>query len=499
MVLIDIDAHNHRADLRQYIEEDVHSSTLETQELHELNVNLAWVVSTARPLSLAELDAVLRRTVTNGNMILGLETRVREKYGSLFTLLRYDGLSTGILQARNHLSKQVGPYESIPEATTVIFADESIAKYFQQAEGKHAVRKSAPKIGVSRLEAHTMVLKTCIEVFVNSPTADVNDTVRTLRQYSMQHWYHHLQATSIPPRQISPVDQVYLINLMYHFLSDENIIRDWAQDITWTFYSEDAARTICAWVRSWSQSIIDQLDTDVQSWVTASTPETVFVHIARLCAKEGLQEDERAPLSAVQNVAQVKAFLDDRDTLDTLPEPVPLQTLLDAVEWTNLPETAIWHRKLAVCLRNAGYVNEAIPHFNTALAMDPSFTKARAGLAAVYRDCGFHSTVIELELELENANILERQIIKARHAPDPSITKELARSYDVVAYSYQQLDDTPSALRYWKKSAETLEIVQWGVFQYMRLLADSPEDDKWIDVVSLLRSMQSKTVDGMYP
>ena len=128
--------------------------------------------------------------------------------------------------------------------------------------------------------------------------------------------------------------------------------------------------------------------------------------------------------------------------------------------------------------------------------MEHTYDQARGGLAEIYRQRGSYPKVIELELE--NADILEKMAREPQEQQTIAVSKELAMSYDVVAYSYQRLHDVPSALCYWRKSAETGDIVHWGVYEYMRLLCGSPKESKWKETISLLQLMQARMAGGKY-
>ncbi|KAF2866426.1 hypothetical protein BDV95DRAFT_631856 [Massariosphaeria phaeospora] len=453
-------------------------------EPREFNTILAWLAYATRPLSLTELDTILRRLSPCGNKVLSLETKLRERYGSLVTLVRDDGLSTGMLQMRGYSTIATNMYDSMPETTTVHFSHAAIAEYFRNCDGKYSIRKSAPNIGIVRLECQYVLLRNCLDVFTS---ASPNGQDVSLRPYAMENWYAHLKAVPSILDTISTSEQAHLVTVLHTFLTNGDALRAWCRDTPWTFYSSETGTNLAKWCQTWSRNCFGSLNNTVQEWVTACTAkaEVVFLEVARVNAKEGLHGPVRwYPLPALSVVAQVKALVEGADTLDTIPEPMPLDTILKAVEWAKLEPTATWHRKLAVCLRNSGYDYEAITHFETAIEMDHSLALARTGA---------------IEIELINASILaesRNQDIAGGGDEDVDVAQQLARSYNVVARSYEQLRDIPSALKYWRKSAETGEIVQWGVLQYLRLLADSSKDSRRTEIMWLLRLLDSKAEEG---
>ncbi|KAF2105683.1 hypothetical protein BDV96DRAFT_592119 [Lophiotrema nucula] len=468
---------------------EVYSSTLHGRQPEEFNVILAWLSCAGRPVSLAELDAVLRRLSPTGSKVLGLEKRLRERFATLFTLIRDDGLSTGMLQARDSHLNAVS-YNSIPETTRVAFSHESIADYFRAGNGKFSCRETAPKLGVALPEAHHLILQTSLEVFVQPGIGEKFDAAKALQRYSVENWLLHLKERHTNDL----VDQtvVRTMELLHTFLTDEIVLRNWCRHKPWSFYCKTAATSIAEWLRSWRSPDMQFIGSSTQSWAEVSIrkPEKIFLPAADVNAKQGLHGPEWPPMDALLVVAQIKALNEQSDTLDTLPSPIPLAKILAAIEWTGLEKNITWHRKVALCLRNLGYVNEAIKYFNKALEMDESYVEARGGLAVVYRDQGNHSKVVELELK--NTSILISRLQKLDPADATVINhrQELARCYEAISLSYQQLDDTPNALRFWQKAIDTGQAFDWAFFQYLKLLAKSHHDSCWDEIMVVLRTME---------
>ncbi|KAF2682294.1 hypothetical protein K458DRAFT_456173 [Lentithecium fluviatile CBS 122367] len=333
-----------------------YSSTLKGSKPKDFNMMLAWISCAAKPLTLAELDAALRRNSPTGSRVLSLETKLREKFGSLITLLRDDGLPIGMLQSR------------------------------------------------------TQQPATCQDVFVGPGTAGRYEVAVALRAYATEHWFIHMEACISLPPLISPVHRGKAIERLHSFLNSTDALLEWCRDTPLSFFTQETTQSISQWPQVWSQDPGMRLDSKMETWIAdcKTKPEMVFLPAAKIYALEGLHGEHWAPKPALSALAQIRALNEDDDTLDTLPDPVPLQTILTAVKWASLEEAAAWHRKLAVCLRNLRYVNEAIPHFETAVRMDPYYTKTRGGLAQLYHEKRYFSKVIELELV--NASVLVKRL-----------------------------------------------------------------------------------------
>jgi hypothetical protein len=90
---------------------------------HELEYVPILARTSSMPLALSELCSMLTRSAYDGNGFYGVGMRVRDEYGSLFTVSRDDRITTTMLRHRDC------GYNSISEATKVAFAFASIGEY----------------------------------------------------------------------------------------------------------------------------------------------------------------------------------------------------------------------------------------------------------------------------------------------------------------------------------------------------------------------------------
>jgi len=279
----------------------VYSSTLNGKEAEELNTVIAWMSCAVRPLNMSELDAILRRTSPTGSRVLSLEMKLREKFGSLITLVRDDGLTTGMLQSRTQRSDHQPIFDSIPETTTIVFSHASITEYFQRGEGRHSARKTAPKIGVVRSEAHYMALTTCLDVFVSPGKAGRSEEAETLQSYAKEHWLVHLGGCISVPPSATTQTRTSANELLHQFLTNADSLRGWCYDKDWSFYSEEAVKIIALWTDTWSKDLNFGLDDDTKTWIVncQAKPESVFSPAASIYALEGLHGEIWPPVPAI--------------------------------------------------------------------------------------------------------------------------------------------------------------------------------------------------------
>ena len=70
------------------------SETLTVEDAQDLNELLMWVTRAKQPLTLGNLDSVLRYKSPSGEGLITLESLLRKNYASFSLLVREDGLST---------------------------------------------------------------------------------------------------------------------------------------------------------------------------------------------------------------------------------------------------------------------------------------------------------------------------------------------------------------------------------------------------------------------
>ncbi|KAF2108066.1 hypothetical protein BDV96DRAFT_653272 [Lophiotrema nucula] len=483
----------------------VYSSTLKAREPDEFNLILAWLACAARPLSLAEIAAVLSTLSPTGSKVLGLERRLKENFATLISLVRDDGLSVATLseeetQVHGDSTTASTTFRSIPETTTVVFAHALIAEYFRAGHGRFSHSKTHKKIGVILDEAHLTIFRTCLDAFVKPSSGTTSDTIALLQPYSMSNWFVHLEGSCQAYVATDPFEKVDMVRKLHQFLFEKQTIRKWCREVAWSFYTEAKAKAIADWIQRWTETNFELIQDDsIKDWAASCTrqPANIFRPISMTNAEEGLGNYDWQPTEALLVVAHIKALTNDEDTLDILSHPVPLNTILAAVEWANLEQNASWHRNLAVCLRTLGYTSEAVSHFQTAISMEEEYTEARRGLAYVYDEQENFTKVVELEST--NASILAKKCGDADPTGgDPHVAQELARTYHHLASAYESLGDVVNALRFWQKAIETKFCTNGAFLNYLALLRRSESELWYKDAMWALKTMRSMP-DEPYP
>ncbi|KAF2709128.1 hypothetical protein K504DRAFT_408621, partial [Pleomassaria siparia CBS 279.74] len=424
----------------------MYSAVLKAGEPEELNLVLAWLACAPRPLTLSEVDAVLMRMSGSGKRVFSLENRLRQEYASLVVLIRDDGVSTAELQPQNTKAS----------TTKVSFAHTSIAEYFQTGKGKFSQGPGFPAIGVATSEAQFTVLLTCLELLVP-------------------------------------------------FLSDESILRLWCKRIPWKFISSKSAEVIATWANvAGTQDSEISWPSSIGEWArsTMSKPLDVFLPIASVHAQEGLLGLQWEPKQAFHVIAQVRALMLGEQTLDQLPKPLPLDTIIEAVEWPGLKRTATWYRKFAIGLREmdyydkatnrmiAVYLDEAAKNFEIALVMDKNMSSARGGLAILYAEKKEWAKANDLRLQVVRELVQQSREIGQ---DNPKSREVISSCYVFIARNYGHLGDSEQALQYWRKAFDTGETDVRDILDYIFDLKEVFGESNTVEVIETLKKFESWT------
>ncbi|PGG96487.1 hypothetical protein AJ79_09577 [Helicocarpus griseus UAMH5409] len=81
---------------------------LKDEDPDDLNAIFAWVTCAQRPLTMGEIDMILKLQSSEGDGVLNLENNLRIRFASFFNLLRKDGLTTTDLQGKATVFDKAG-------------------------------------------------------------------------------------------------------------------------------------------------------------------------------------------------------------------------------------------------------------------------------------------------------------------------------------------------------------------------------------------------------
>ena len=245
----------------------------------DLNEILTWVTCVKRPLSLAELDIILRLRSAEREPVPDLEERLRGLFASFFTLIRSDGKATEDLvrEMANEDSVDVATLSDAPldnttapcdlegdefsargfdsefRSTTVRFSHASIKDYLLQ-EGAPATRKYSEDlvVGIDLAKSEGHILKTCLTVLADKDHEEKFGRPN-LREYAASNFLKHL--CILDRSQMHADDKIVIIKALYDIFNERDYIKLWVdsttdcQTIFLRLLLEETQHTDC--VRQW--------------------------------------------------------------------------------------------------------------------------------------------------------------------------------------------------------------------------------------------------------
>jgi Cdc6-like AAA superfamily ATPase len=276
------------------------SQELYDQEAADLCVMLSWVACAKRPLTLCELDDVLKLTSEDGEGVVYLEGLLRNQYASFFTINREDGRTTGELQMENliikarsctlledanaaHRSAALLPsieneyiedlgIDSDPSKTEVSLAHNSFASFFRD------VRMSG-KVGIDINQAEVAITKNLLGMICDGRSWRKWES-RTISLYAAEHWQDHLRAIDLRVVKQCDIDEIsrHIIKLF----SDRKVAINWAQHNQFLrknwFHKEENNTAVHSWLL---RADLEPCQKDwVESLYSASPAEITDVLVA---------------------------------------------------------------------------------------------------------------------------------------------------------------------------------------------------------------------------
>lgn len=219
----------------------------------DLNEILAWVTCVKRPLSLAELDIILRLRSTEDEPVPVLEERLRGLFASLFTLIRSDGKMTEDLvremtdedlvevSALNEtpLENNTAPsnlesdefgargFDSEFRSTLVRFSHASIKDYLLQ-KGAPTTRRYCEDlvVGIDLVRSEGHILTRCLTVLADKDHEQKYGHPN-LRGYAASNFLKHL--CTVDRSQVRVDGKIVIIKGLYNIFNEADYIDLWVK------------------------------------------------------------------------------------------------------------------------------------------------------------------------------------------------------------------------------------------------------------------------------
>ena len=351
---------------------ETHSATLSDEDIEDLNEVLCWVSQSHMPLSLGELDAVLRLRTDEGDPVDDLEHKLRITYGNLFEVIREDNLTTVDLQnPQNSIrtsSKKQSRLEttfasdqdevgnailsnSNPEATTVVFIHVTIADYFRDPKHHKVSSSVRPGVGIVLADAKVHLARVCTELVVKPGRLTLCSGRTQLLDYAKREWRSHV--ADLQHEMVAGEQAVALGHAVINTLTNQETLGapdswvGWGSHALWT--AETAAPILSLLCR---EEVLAALPESERGWIKEriKTPVTVFEPALQLAAQRWLTPCSGMTIYGVRKVPQlINAYIDEAGDrkIESLDMELDTTQIERAAEWAELDRTAQWHYRLA--------------------------------------------------------------------------------------------------------------------------------------------------------
>ena len=480
------------------------SESLSLEDAQDLNDLLAWVTCAKKPLTLGHLDVILSLRSPTADGLLNLESMLRKNYASFFVLAREDGLSTiDLLNLNQNASADEQDsssddddpgfrdvetlFDSNPLTTEVNFCHASIGDFFRDRRQGKVRSAHGHLVGVAIDDANFQTMKTVILVCVDSRMREKALQQNFLTGYAAPFWWLHMRDTDI--LKTKDQDKMTVGPYLIKFCREPSVIEIWAWHRGYDFWFNDYTTIFRKWLDD--EVLLNSLSSEDQERVksTAQHPASTFVALAKLNAMKWLQDKWWKPEVCAWSTFGYRQSIAG-SKLRTAEEGFEsAHDIEESAEWAGYEKTALWHRRLAIALRQNSFLDEAQKHFEAALDLDPTMWRVRGGLARVASCREDYQNAIDLA-----ANEIE--VIEANPAQEPeSRDIELAATLELKAECYNLLDDTENAFLSYRQASEA------NPFKYTAIAACVDfldENDRYHELITLFREVCDKSGQSPY-
>ncbi|KAF7623645.1 NACHT and TPR domain protein [Aspergillus flavus] len=445
------------------------STSSNEEELEFLNEILLWVTCSRQPLTLAEVESILKLKSPEGDGMIYPEGALRRQFASFFSLNREDGLTTAELQImstnRNGLdeSDEEGEgrnadedafedvenftdFDSHKETTTVTFCHASIGDFFRdQTEGKVSDEESHVPVGVDYLHAKAHVLKTFLRIFTDKEFTKKADDGEHMLRHAAENWVHHLLTTHASDCSLE--DRRDIAKMLLVALTSEESITGWIGYRGWVS-TEANIRAIRQWWED--EEVLESLTPDEQEFIssTKEDPITTLKPIVMLCTKKYVADDMwlAAPVAAV--VWSYQSLMKGKEVNFIEMFDPTAEEIIAAAEFGDFEKNALWYRRCAIVLRQLEYFDQALDYFSKAVELAPDMWLCKAGMAIVY----------SMKKEWQKAINLDEEVVQTLSAQieaneeDSGLRASIHTSLERLGDSYQQLGNLEKRFEAYKRA-----------------------------------------------
>ncbi|KAL4931965.1 NACHT and TPR domain protein [Aspergillus undulatus] len=432
------------------------SASSDEEELEYLNEILLWVTCSQHPLTLHEIEEILKLKSPEGDGMIYLEGALRGRFAAFFSVDRDDGLTTAELQnmatrpdlfggsddGKRDEDEEV--FEDVENFTdfnsdgltsTVRLSHASIGDFLRdETQGKVSAGEGFFAVGVNYREAKAHVLKTCLRLFTDPYLPYLGDYM-WISNHAALNWAYHLSVAQ--PSECSSDDREIIAKMLLEMFRDEEVMTIWidpcSRDCSW-LPTEANLQAIRSWWKA--DGVVATLTQDEQDFIssTEAEPITAFKPLVMFCVKKWLREKNWDITPLVSIVCSYQALAKGKEINNLKPTA---DELVEAAEVGDSEKDGLWYRQCAMALRQVGHHEIAFEYFAQALKLDPDDYLARGGLAMTYVRQGEWQQAVQLDEQ--TARQLSAEI---RASPEDEERKEnLHTTLERMANCYEKLQD----------------------------------------------------------
>ncbi|KAL9108787.1 MAG: hypothetical protein Q9227_006444 [Pyrenula ochraceoflavens] len=420
------------------------SATLTEEDADDLNNMLACVALAKRPLTLGELNAMLRLRSANGDGVIYLEGKLRKQFASFFVLTREDNLTTANLQNRRgyleandfvHWVSEADEgmsdvenetnFNSNPDTTTISFTHDSLFHFFRdRTEGTvTAPGDNHPAVGVDLAEAQREVAKACINMIVR-PTKE-NDR---LLPYAKDYWNEHL--ADVQPNLFELSDKIAIGKALANMLQDSALMEVWCGAKSHAYFKPKDAEVLLLWLND--QDVLNASSWITFFWIQAMrwNPIELFEPTMRFHAKKWLTPVFNTTWNE-SNLMRTIFHYRKRKTghvVDGLPKP-SAEDVIATAEWFILWKNSDWYRHVGRVLEDFGHLKAASEYYSKAQKLDPSNINVSTDISKMYVGQRKFKEALELD-----AAVVKRAENDNTFTIGNAIFNRMAGCYEKLAY-----------------------------------------------------------------
>lgn len=493
------------------------SFTDNPQYAADLNELLAWTMCTLRPLSLFEIDALLKWRSPEGESWIWLEGSLRVQFASIFLLTREDGLSTADLKRKLNYA-DYGNFEELSESesegnegldsnddldsdyktTTVSFCHASLGEFFRSQEAKVSAGPTSPYIGVNCHEAWALVLTRCFEIIQNKESQR-EQIADALRSYAYSSLVGFLGA--IDMSQITKEAKKAIGFQLAKLLSDESGLEAFVSPDGINFFTQDALGVFNKWLSD--PDVQEALPDTTKIWyrnARAESPAEILYPIVSYIASHWTQNISWRPFRSLGIIHQFIILRNPGSSLDTN----SLDDILHIADWGQSEHDAHWYGRVGQALVEFGFDEEAMEYLQNALEINPELWEFSSELASVYLEVGESAKALEIlqtninqltqkEQSFEIRSILHRECERLANCYWRLKDEENAFSMLQKAYDSDNrcTDCALSILKHYHETANVDQIFDFfqmmneksssqGLSHLTEFLLENPEMEEWM-------------------